>query len=58
MNIQESVIGIDLGGTKILIGEVTKGGEILGAKSYASNTENQTKAVEVLLNALDDYTQN
>ncbi|MBC2214128.1 ROK family protein [Listeria welshimeri] len=58
MNIQESVIGIDLGGTKILIGEVTKGGEILGAKSYASNTETQTKAVEVLLNALDDYTQN
>ncbi|UHP10255.1 ROK family protein [Listeria marthii] len=58
MNIQESVIGIDLGGTKILIGEVTRDGEVLNSKSYPSNTENQTKAVEVLLNVLDDYTQN
>ncbi|EOX1308753.1 ROK family protein [Listeria monocytogenes] len=58
MNIQESVIGIDLGGTKILIGEVTKDGEVLNSKSYPSNTENQTKATEVLLGALDDYTQN
>ncbi|ECB9828276.1 ROK family protein [Listeria monocytogenes] len=58
MNIQESVIGIDLGGTKILIGEVTKDGEVLNSKSYPSNTGNQTKATEVLLGALDDYTQN
>ncbi len=58
MNIQESVIGIDLGGTKILIGEVTKDGEVLRSKSYPSNTENQAKAVEVLLNALDDYSEN
>ncbi|MBC2261162.1 ROK family protein [Listeria sp. FSL L7-0091] len=58
MNIQESVIGIDLGGTKILIGEVTKDGEVLHSKSYPSNTENQAKAVEVLLNALDDYSEN
>ncbi|MBE8219408.1 ROK family protein, partial [Leptospira borgpetersenii serovar Ballum] len=43
MDIQESVIGIDLGGTKILIGEVTKDGEVLNSKSYPSNTENQTK---------------
>ncbi|HBM3604852.1 TPA: ROK family protein [Listeria innocua] len=58
MNIQESVIGIDLGGTKILIGEVTKDGEVLRSKIYPSNTENQAKAVEVLLNALDDYSEN
>ncbi|MCD2253882.1 ROK family protein [Listeria marthii] len=58
MNIQESVIGIDLGGTKILIGEVTRDGEVLNSKSYPSDTENQAKAVEVLLDALDDYTQN
>ncbi|ECL8005695.1 ROK family protein [Listeria innocua] len=58
MNIQESVIGIDLGGTKILIGEVTKDGEVLRSISYPSNTENQAKAVEVLLNALDDYSEN
>ncbi|MDT0000776.1 ROK family protein [Listeria cossartiae subsp. cayugensis] len=57
MNIRESVIGIDLGGTKILIGEVTRGGEVLNSKSYPSDTENQTKAVEVLLEALDDYTR-
>lgn len=58
MDIQESVIGIDLGGTKILIGEVTKDGEVLNSKSYPSNTENQTKATETLLKVLDDYTQN
>lgn len=57
LSIKESVIGIDLGGTKILIGEVTTAGEVLKSKSYPSNTENQTKALETLLLALDDYTQ-
>lgn len=31
-----TVLGVDLGGTKILIGELTLTGEVLSQKSYTS----------------------
>ncbi|MFF2483484.1 ROK family protein [Paenibacillus sp. NPDC058071] len=52
---EKSVLAIDLGGTKILIGEVSLDGEVLGSKVYESTVVSQEQAFETLTAALEDY---
>lgn len=51
----KTVIGVDLGGTKILIGELSKKGEVLSKKFYPSNVISQKKAVECIISSLHDF---
>ncbi len=51
----ETYLGLDLGGTKLLIGEVDKHGNILRFKKYASGYFNQQAASEIVKSSLDDY---
>ena len=46
-------IGIDLGGTKLLIGEIDAHGNILRYKKYASGYFNQRDAVAIIKESLD-----
>ncbi|MCL6459825.1 MAG: ROK family protein [Gorillibacterium sp.] len=55
--IPTSILAIDLGGTKILLGEVTPDGEILNTKSYPSDTTSQAIALEGIIQAIHDYKQ-
>lgn len=48
-------IGIDLGGTKLLIGEVTEAGEVLRSRSYPTGALTQQQAMELICKALDDF---
>ncbi|RXZ79956.1 ROK family protein [Paenibacillaceae bacterium] len=50
-----SVLAVDLGGTKILVGEVTPEGDVLHTKSYASDTSSQAAALSAIENAIQDY---
>ncbi|MBB6673825.1 ROK family protein [Cohnella nanjingensis] len=52
---EKSVLAVDLGGTKILIGEVSLDGEVLGSKVYASTVVSQEQVFETLAAALGDY---
>lgn len=51
----DTYIGIDLGGTKLLIGEVDIHGNILRYKKYDSGYFNQQAASEIIKESLDDY---
>jgi predicted NBD/HSP70 family sugar kinase len=51
----QTFIGIDIGGTKMLIGELDSKGEILQYKRYKTGFADQQQAVRILLEALDDY---
>ena len=51
----ETYIGIDFGGTKLLIGEVGHDGQILGKKSYSTGYVNQQSAVDLIKTSLADY---
>lgn len=48
-------VGIDLGGTKLLIGEVSREGKILREKRYPSNLGSQEIAAELIISSLDDF---
>lgn len=48
-------LALDLGGTKLLIAEVTEEGEILRSKQYKSGYQTQQEGVEGILASLDDY---
>ncbi len=48
-------IGIDLGGTKLLIGEVSREGKILREKRYPSDLSSQETAVALIVSSLDDF---
>ncbi|NOU98750.1 ROK family protein [Paenibacillus planticolens] len=50
-----SVIAVDLGGTSILLGEVTLEGEVIRTKSYPSDTTSQAIALQSIINAIADY---
>lgn len=50
-------LALDLGGTKLLIAEVTQEGEILRSKQYKSGYRNQQEGVCSIMAALDDYMQ-
>lgn len=51
----ETVIGVDLGGTKILIGEVTMDGQVLSQKTYSSDVTSQKQALQCIINSLHDF---
>ena len=51
----ETYLGLDLGGTKLLIGEVDSRGNILKYKKYDSGFFNQQAALEIIKSSLDDY---
>jgi len=52
---EKSVLAVDLGGTKILIGEVSLDGDVLGSKVYASTVVSQGQAFEAITASLRDY---
>ncbi len=54
----KTFIGIDFGGTKMLIGELDADGEILRSHRYDTGFTNQKQAVDALLECLDDYIKN
>lgn len=51
----KTYLGLDLGGTKLLIGEVDEHGNILRYKRYASGYFSQQAAFGIIRNSLDDY---
>ena len=51
----QTYLGLDLGGTKLLIGEVDEQGNILAYKQYPSGYLDQQAACEILFRSLDDY---
>ena len=54
----ETFLGLDLGGTKLLIGEVDSKGNILRSKRYDSGHLSQSQALELLMSSLEDYMTN
>jgi len=55
MEFSQSIIAVDLGGTKILVGEVTPTGEVLQTKSYPSDTTSQHTALQGIIHAINDF---
>lgn len=51
----KTYLGADLGGTKLLLGEVDEAGRVVRKKSYPSGFLNQQQARQLLLASLDDY---
>lgn len=48
-------LGLDFGGTKLLIGEVDSEGQILAHKRYTTGYVNQQAAVDIIKSSLGDY---
>jgi predicted NBD/HSP70 family sugar kinase len=51
-------LGIDLGGTKLLVGEADASGRLLGCKKYPSGYLDQKQALKCITDAVDDYMEN
>ena len=51
----ETVIGMDLGGTKLLLGELTENGEILRERSVPSGPLGQREALALMQTSLNDF---
>lgn len=51
----ETYIGLDFGGTKLLIGEMSAKGEILRSKRYPTGFREQNAAAQALLSDMQDY---
>lgn len=54
----ETYLGMDFGGTKLLIGEVDAAGVVLRSKRYPTGFTRQTDAIQALLRAVRDYRDN
>ena len=52
---QKSYLALDLGGTKLLIGEVAADGTIISSKSYPTGPIDQQRAAEVIFASVDDF---
>lgn len=52
---QTSFLGVDLGGTKLLVGEMDAGGRLLRHKKYPSGALSQREALGLITASLDDY---
>lgn len=50
-------LALDLGGTKLLVGEVDDKGEILNYKRYSTGYINQQCALGIIRSSIDDYIQ-
>ena len=48
-------VGVDVGGTKILIGLVSGKGEVLFSRKYPMRRENQAQAEEAIFSAAGDF---
>ena len=48
-------LGVDLGGTKLMVGEMTEDGKLLDRWQYPSGTLGQKEALELIIWALDGY---
>lgn len=53
----DTFLALDLGGTKLLVGEVNDKGEILNYKRYFTGYIDQQCALEIIKNSIDDYIQ-
>ena len=51
----QTYLGLDLGGTSLLIGEMDRQGNILKQKRYATGYFDQQTACEIIKSSLDDY---
>jgi predicted NBD/HSP70 family sugar kinase len=51
----ETFLALDLGGTKLLIGEIDTAGNVLRHKRYASGSLDQREATELMVASLEDY---
>lgn len=51
----DTYLGLDYGGTKLLIGEMDQNGTILQKKRYPTGYTNQQEATDGILKCLDDY---
>ncbi len=51
----ETFLGLDFGGTKLLIGEVDTDGNIIASKKYTTGYVNQQSAVGIIKSSLCDY---
>ena len=51
-------LGIDLGGTKLLVGEADASGRLLGYRKYPSGYLDQKQALLLIQDAVDDYMEN
>ncbi|MDR1782658.1 MAG: ROK family protein [Dysgonamonadaceae bacterium] len=51
----DTFLGLDLGGTKLLIGEIDDKGNILKYKRYESGFFSQQSALSIIKHSLDDY---
>lgn len=54
----KTILSVDLGGTKLLIGEVTKDGEILNKKKFFSDVTSQERALNSIKEAIVTYWNN
>ena len=54
-NSSATYLGVDLGGTKLLVGEMNERGELLRHKKYASGPLPQPAALELIQNSVADY---
>lgn len=52
---KKTYIGVDLGGTKLLIGEMDREGELLRTKKYPSGRLSHEEAMALILRGLDDF---
>lgn len=53
--LRQTYIGVDLGGTKLLIGEMDRSGNLLRWKRYPSGLLSQQEALELIQRGLDDF---
>ena len=54
-NQQQSYIGADLGGTKLLLAEMTREGKVLRSRRFPSGQMDQRQAFELIQNSLDEF---
>ncbi|MFV0393889.1 MAG: ROK family protein [Coprobacillaceae bacterium] len=51
----KTILGVDLGGTKILIGEISITGEVLSKKNYSSVVTSQREAINRVKDCINDF---
>lgn len=54
----ETYLGLDFGGTKLMVGEVDAEGHILRSKQYPTGYCSQREAIKIMFDATDDYLAN
>lgn len=51
----DTYLGLDFGGTKLLIGEIDRSGAVLQKKRYLTGCTGRDEAVDKIMDCLDDY---